>query len=101
MSMRSLPTSRRHASSCAATTRSRSNGTTGIPRDCILGSDWPRLPAAHRPTRMNSPGTYEVELKFPIADADDMTLQLLARGARRAGVVRQSDLYFQHPSRDF
>jgi adenylate cyclase class 2 len=50
---------------------------------------------------MNSPATYEVELKFPIADADEMTLELLARGAARGGVVRQSDLYFQHPSRDF
>jgi adenylate cyclase class 2 len=30
-----------------------------------------------------------------------MTLQLLARGARLAGVVRQSDLYFRHPCRDF
>ncbi len=50
---------------------------------------------------MNRPETFEVELKFPIADADDLTLQLLARGARRGAVVRQSDLYFQHPSRDF
>jgi len=50
---------------------------------------------------MNGPQTFEVELKFPIADADEMTLQLLARGARRGGVVRQSDLYFQHPCRDF
>jgi adenylate cyclase class 2 len=50
---------------------------------------------------MNGPATFEVELKFPIADADDVTLQLLARGAKPAGVVRQSDLYFQHPSRDF
>jgi adenylate cyclase class 2 len=50
---------------------------------------------------MNGPATFEVELKFPIADADEMTLQLLARGARLAGVVRQSDLYFRHPCRDF
>jgi adenylate cyclase, class 2 len=50
---------------------------------------------------MNSPETFEVELKFPIADADEMTLQLLARGAHRGGVVKQSDLYFQHPCRDF
>jgi adenylate cyclase class 2 len=50
---------------------------------------------------MNGPETFEVELKFPIADADEMTLQLLARGARRGDVVPQSDLYFQHPSRDF
>jgi adenylate cyclase class 2 len=50
---------------------------------------------------MNGPATFEVELKFPIADADEITLELLARGATRGGVVRQSDLYFQHPSRDF
>jgi adenylate cyclase class 2 len=50
---------------------------------------------------MNGPATFEVELKFPIADADEMTLQLLARGANPAGVVRQSDLYFRHPCRDF
>jgi len=50
---------------------------------------------------MNGLETFEVELKFPIADADEMTLQLLAHGARRGSVVRQSDLYFQHPCRDF
>jgi adenylate cyclase, class 2 len=50
---------------------------------------------------MNDPATFEVELKFPIDDADDVTLAILARGARRGAVVRQSDLYFQHPSRDF
>jgi adenylate cyclase, class 2 len=50
---------------------------------------------------MTSPVTFEVELKFPIDDADEVTLQLLARGARPAGVARQNDLYFQHPSRDF
>ncbi len=50
---------------------------------------------------MNSVDTFEVELKFPIPDADEMTLHLLARGARRGGVVEQSDLYFQHPARDF
>ena len=45
--------------------------------------------------------SYEVELKFPIADASDMTLQLLARGATRGRVVQQHDVYFRHPSRDF
>jgi adenylate cyclase class 2 len=45
--------------------------------------------------------TYEVELKFPIADAGEMTLQLLARGAAPGKVVQQSDLYLQHPARDF
>src|SRR5580704_6960192 len=100
MSMRFRPTLRPPASSCAATTPSRSNGTTGTRRACILGSGWLRFPL-HRSMSMNSPETFEVELKFPIDDADEMTLQLLARGARRGGVVRQSDLYFQHPCRDF
>jgi adenylate cyclase, class 2 len=45
--------------------------------------------------------TYEVELKFPIADPADMTLQLIARGAVRGRVVHQFDVYFRHPSRDF
>jgi adenylate cyclase class 2 len=50
---------------------------------------------------MSVPETFEVELKYPIDDADEVTLQLLARGARPAGVERQSHLYFRHPSRDF
>ncbi len=45
--------------------------------------------------------SYEVELKFPIADPADLTLQLLARGATQGRVVHQYDLYFRHPSRDF
>jgi adenylate cyclase class 2 len=45
--------------------------------------------------------TYEVELKFPIADASDVTLQLIARGATPGRVVHQYDVYFRHPSRDF
>src|SRR3984957_11399329 len=100
MSIRFRPILRPPASSCAATTPSRSNGTTGTRRACILGGGWLRFPP-HRSMPMNGPETFEVELKFPIADADDMTLQLLARGARPGSVVRQSDLYFQHPCRDF
>ena len=45
--------------------------------------------------------TFEVELKFPLADAADITLQLLALGAARGRVLEQYDLYFRHPSRDF
>jgi adenylate cyclase class 2 len=45
--------------------------------------------------------TYEVELKFPIPDAADVTLQLISRGAAQGSVVYQCDLYFRHPSRDF
>ena len=45
--------------------------------------------------------TYEVELKFPLADPEEVTLQLLARGATRGQVVHQHDVYFRHPARDF
>lgn len=45
--------------------------------------------------------TYEVELKFPITDPADVTLQLIARGAVRGRVVHQYDVYLRHPSRDF
>jgi adenylate cyclase class 2 len=45
--------------------------------------------------------SYEVELKFPIVDASDLTLQLLARGAIQGRVLQQHDVYFRHPSRDF
>jgi adenylate cyclase, class 2 len=45
--------------------------------------------------------SYEVELKFPIADAADVTLELVARGALRGRVLHQYDVYFRHPSRDF
>jgi adenylate cyclase class 2 len=51
--------------------------------------------------RENRSMTFEVELKFPLSDAADITLQLLALGAARGRVVEQYDLYFQHPSRDF
>jgi len=50
---------------------------------------------------MNSPKIFEVELKFRIPDAADMTLRLLALGAQRGCVMRQYDLYLRHPSRDF
>jgi adenylate cyclase, class 2 len=45
--------------------------------------------------------TFEVELKFPVDDAADVMLQLIARGATRGRVLRQYDLYLQHPARDF
>jgi adenylate cyclase class 2 len=45
--------------------------------------------------------SYEVELKFSIADPSDVSLQLLARGAVRGRVAHQYDLYFRHPARDF
>jgi adenylate cyclase, class 2 len=45
--------------------------------------------------------TYEVELKFHVADAAETSLQLIACGARQGNVVRHYDLYLRHPSRDF
>src|SRR5438067_6685948 len=47
------------------------------------------------------PMTFEVELKFPLSNPEDVTLQILALGARRGKTVRHYDLYWQHPSRDF
>ena len=44
---------------------------------------------------------YEVELKFPLADAEPIVQRLAALGARSAPPVQQTDVYFSHPSRDF
>ncbi|MBI3861384.1 MAG: class IV adenylate cyclase [Planctomycetia bacterium] len=44
---------------------------------------------------------YEVELKFPIADARPALARLSALGASAAHSVEQADCYFNHPSRDF
>jgi adenylate cyclase class 2 len=44
---------------------------------------------------------YEVELKFPLPDPAAFRLRLAACGARPGPTVDQSDLYFNHPVRDF
>lgn len=44
---------------------------------------------------------YEVELKFPLTDPADVITRLSLLGARKQLVVTQSDLYFNHPARDF
>lgn len=44
---------------------------------------------------------YEVELKFPIADAADIERRLGAAGGRFSEAVEQVDRYFGHPARDF
>lgn len=44
---------------------------------------------------------YEVELKFPLADAGPVRTQLEALGAVQHSVLQQSDRYFNHPARDF
>lgn len=43
----------------------------------------------------------EVELKFPLDDADSLRERLVVIGAVAKGVVVQSDAYFNHPARDF
>ena len=44
---------------------------------------------------------YEVEMKFPVADAAAIESRLRAAGATRRENVSQLDRYFNHPCRDF
>jgi adenylate cyclase class 2 len=44
---------------------------------------------------------YEVEVKFPVADAESLERKLVALAARFREPVEQVDLYFAHPARDF
>src|SRR5262249_39545775 len=44
---------------------------------------------------------YEVELKFPLVDADAFVRRLVSLGAHPGPELDQSDFYFNHPSRDF
>lgn len=44
---------------------------------------------------------YEVELKFPLIDAQAVLRALDLCGASESRTVEQSDLYFNHPARDF
>ena len=48
--------------------------------------------------------TYEVEMKFPLADADAVAAlrqRLAMLGAQACEPLDQRDIYFAHPSRDF
>lgn len=45
--------------------------------------------------------SYEVELKFPLADPTRVLAQLDELGAERGEPIDQSDRYFNHPARDF
>ena len=45
--------------------------------------------------------SYEVELKFPVDDTQEIVARLIAMGATPGETVQQSDTYFNHPSRDF
>ena len=44
---------------------------------------------------------YEVELKFPLPDANAVIRRLAALGAEPHAPLEQCDLYFNHPDRDF
>src|SRR3990172_1539942 len=44
---------------------------------------------------------YEIELKFPLPDPGPVRARLAELGARAEPAVRQRDVYFRHPSRDF
>lgn len=45
--------------------------------------------------------SYEVELKFPLADKEKLIAALEELGARPEAELSQCDRYFAHPSRDF
>lgn len=45
--------------------------------------------------------SYEIELKFPLADKDRVLEALKALGAKRDMELVQCDRYFAHPARDF
>ncbi|MCH7990085.1 MAG: class IV adenylate cyclase, partial [Planctomycetes bacterium] len=45
--------------------------------------------------------SYEVELKFPLDDAERISAQLDGLQAERGAPIEQVDRYFNHPSRDF
>lgn len=44
---------------------------------------------------------YEVELKFPVREADKVREALRALGAVEQRTVHEEDLYFAHPAREF
>lgn len=44
---------------------------------------------------------YEVEMKFPVADATDLDRRLVGLAPRFGPPVEQVDRYFAHPGRDF
>jgi adenylate cyclase class 2 len=45
--------------------------------------------------------TYEVELKFPLAEPAAVTARLNALGAVAGPAIEQRDVYYNHPQRDF
>src|SRR5262245_18809924 len=45
--------------------------------------------------------SYEVEVKYRLADRDGLERRLLERGAVRQPTIVQEDTYLSHPSRDF
>lgn len=45
--------------------------------------------------------SYEVELKFPLADKDRFLVALMELGAEPGSEMSQCDRYFAHPARDF
>ena len=69
----------------------------------------PDRPAASTPARglasvglqQDGPMSYEIELKFRVADLTELSAQLLARGAQRKPDQTLVDHYLAHPSRDF
>ena len=64
------------------------------------GRGWPGVQAADGVAE--GPGSvYEVEMKFPVAEASAMEERLIGLAARFREPVEQIDRYFLHPCRDF
>ena len=60
-----------------------------------------RLPIVAAAGVEGHPEVYEVEMKFPVADASAMEQKLVGLAARFREPVQQTDRYFVHPCRDF
>ncbi len=44
---------------------------------------------------------FEFEVKIPVKELENLRNKLVSMGARKLGIFKQVDLYFQHPCRDF
>ncbi len=44
---------------------------------------------------------FEVEVKYRLADSDDLVQRLRKRGAAQSSEIHQEDTYLSHPARDF
>jgi len=53
------------------------------------------------PAAIEKPMTYEIEIKYRLADHDQLSARLQALGATLDATSTQADAYWNHPARDF